>query len=635
MNWSDGLAEPHLSIAASDHPRIGVLAGPGTGKTTYGLMRRIARLIEQGVTPERILLLSFTRVAAGDLRDKIAKLNVDDAEKVRASTVHAYCFGLLRQDGVLRATGRNPRILLRHETDLMLRDLGGEFGRVSERRKLLGRFVAGWAKGIEDHPGTAELPRERQFEITMIKWLRTHRAMLIGEVVPIANTYLRSNPTAEELEAFDHVIVDEYQDLNAIEQDLVERIASNGSLCIAGDDDQSIYGFKNANPDGILAFVERQDVENYAIEVCGRCPEPILSAANSLIACAPNRGKGEMSPRSPEDGGVMAIVQWPSIQEEAAGLVQAIADDIAAGKRNPGDFLVLTGRRNIAQPITDKLLGVGIPAETFFGEEELASEEAKRSFALLRLVVDPADSVAVRVLVSLGDQQGRTTGYQQLLAYCASNRSSPLETLSLAAKGGNLGFRIPAIVQRYEEAMAKVGELSNLSTADLVDEIFPEERSATADLRALALEALAEDIEHVELLDQMIEAITQEVVPQDPEFVRVMSLHKSKGLTSPVVLVAGAINGILPMDPTDDVAVEEARRLFYVGITRAADELVISSAEKMELSEAMGFRVAYDPSSVRSIDGTLVVQTIASPYVAELGPNSPDPVKGSDWAASR
>src|SRR4051812_9481079 len=128
MTWSDGLVGPHLAIAGSESPRIGILAGPGTGKTSFGLLRRVARLLEQGVPPETILLISFTRTAAHDLRTKVADLGVPGAEDVRAMTLHAYCFGVLMSEAVLAITRRNPRPLLEHEVDMMLRDIPGDHG---------------------------------------------------------------------------------------------------------------------------------------------------------------------------------------------------------------------------------------------------------------------------------------------------------------------------------------------------------------------------------------------------------------------------------------------------------------------------------------------------------------------------
>jgi hypothetical protein len=170
MTWSEDLSGPHLRIAASDSSRIGVLAGPGTGKTSYGLMRRVARLLEEGVPPDEILLISFTRTAAHDLRTKVANLGVEGAEEVRATTLHAYCFGLLQRDAVLAITGRTPRPLLDHEVDMMLRDISGDFGTLAERRQRLRAYEAGWAREASAHPGSAE-PEDDEFGRNVLRWL--------------------------------------------------------------------------------------------------------------------------------------------------------------------------------------------------------------------------------------------------------------------------------------------------------------------------------------------------------------------------------------------------------------------------------------------------------------------------------
>jgi len=146
MKWDEGIQSPHKDIASSTSRRIGVLAGSGTGKTSFGLIRRVVRLLENGVPGDRILLISFTRVAAADLRDKIATLDAPGVESIRATTLHGYCFGVLQNEAVLVITGRVPRILLDHEVDLMLRDIGDHFGRIHDRRRRLEALAAGWAR---------------------------------------------------------------------------------------------------------------------------------------------------------------------------------------------------------------------------------------------------------------------------------------------------------------------------------------------------------------------------------------------------------------------------------------------------------------------------------------------------------
>ena len=640
MAWHDGIDGPHKDIAGSTELRIGVLAGPGTGKTSFGLMRRVVRLLEEGVPGNRILLISFTRVAAADLRDKVASLDVVGADTVRATTLHGYCFGVLQKDSVLAITGRQPRILLDHEVDLMLRDIGGDFGSIHKRRRLLEAFVAGWARQMEDHPGLPPEADDRDFEHAVMSWLREHRSMLIGEVVPEVHKYLRGNPAAQELANSDHVIVDEYQDLNALEQSLLDILAATGSLCIAGDDDQSIYSVRYANPEGIIAYMSRDEVQEHEIMVCGRCPEPILSMANSLIAQAPGRRKPALSPRAATMPGTVAIVQWPDVDAEIDGVVAAIAEDIRSGKREPGDILVLTNWRKIGEGIRKRLKDLGISARSYFTEEELATDRGREALALLRLVEDEDDGPALRVLLGLGDASGRSDAYQRLLAYCRANGETPRGALERVRCGDRVEVRVPAFAKIYSHIQGRVAQLRELDVDDLVDELLPANEPEVADLRAVALDALAEAESVSDLLRFVVEAITQDDVPQNPDFVRVMSLHKSKGLTSPAVYVVGAIHGVLPTLRDDDpAAVEnatsEGRRLFYVAVTRAAEELVISGAASMDLGDANARGVKYDRGTIRKRGGHYTIRTIASPYISELGPSAPMPVRIYHWLCER
>jgi DNA helicase II / ATP-dependent DNA helicase PcrA len=636
MKWDDGIEGTHRDIAASTSRRIGILAGPGTGKTSFGLMRRVVRLLEEGVPGERILLISFTRVAAADLRDKVASLDVPGVDSVRASTLHGYCFGVLQKDAVLEITGRVPRILLDHEVDLMLRDIGGGFGNIHDRRRRLEAFVAGWARGAEDHPGLAADLEDRDFEHAVMTWLRKHRAMLIGEVVPEVHRYLTNNPAAEELNSFDHIIVDEYQDLNLLEQSLLDTLAASSSLCIAGDDDQSIYSVRYANPEGILLFMDRDEVEKHEITVCGRCPENILSMANALIAYAPGRDKAELSPREASVAGPTAIVQWPNVETEIDGIVSAIAGAVGSGHREPGDLLVLTNWRKIGEGIRTRLNELGISARSFFTEEELTSDAGRQALALLRLVADDSDAPALRVLLGLGDATGRSAAYQRLLEFCSNSSSTPAEVLERVRQGAHLDLRIPAFVKIYSRAYGVIERLRGLELNELVEELFPAQNEEVADLRALALDACTEAIDATSLVRAVIEAITQDDVPQNPDFVRVMSLHKSKGLTSPVVYIVGAVHGVLPTLRDDDpdavdAAIQEGRRLFYVAVTRAADELVISGSSSMDLADANARGVRHDRESIRRVGDRFTVRSIASPYLRELGPAAPRPERGEAW----
>jgi superfamily I DNA/RNA helicase len=607
-------------------------------------MRRIVRLLSEHVEGKRILLLSFTRTAAHDLRDKIASLGVEGADSVRASTLHAYCFGLLQRDAVFAITGRTARPLMEHEQDLMLRDLEGEFGNIFEKRALLEAFEAGWARGEADHPGNAAKPGDHAFEAQTIRWLLHHRAILVGEVVPIAYNYLKHNSNSDELGRFDHVIVDEYQDLNYLEQDFLNLLSENDSadLCIAGDDDQSIYSFRHANPDGIQKFLKREDVENHEIDISGRCPRVVLSMANSLISHSHDRDKPPLKCLNTELDGDVSIVQWLDLDDEIAGLVASIVSDIVAERRSPGDILVLTNRRKIGVAIRKALTDLELPAHSFFTEEAVKKSDAQYALALLWLLVED-DPVSLRVILGHGDSDGRSSSYRNLMSYCRTEGVSERSALQMVHEGKKLPINTKALSTQYDRALAIIQQLPTENVSELVDALFPADNEDFEDLRQISLEALPEITTTKELLAALVVGITQVDVPPSPDFVRVMSLHKSKGLTSPVVYVAGLVDGIVPTIPSGnhtteiqiDAAVEEQRRLLYVALTRASSQLVLSYSSRMEVGLAMSLRVTMNTEDIRYSDGVKVVPTIASRYISELGADAPRAERGSAWLASR
>lgn len=637
MRWDDDLVDPHYAIAASKARRIAVLAGPGTGKTKYGLMRRIARLLQEGVSGTRILLISFTRTASHDLRTKIADLGIDGADEVRATTLHSYCFGLLQRDAVLSITQRTPRPLLEHERDLMLRDLDGPFGDIRDRRKMLSAFEAGWARGTEDHPGLTMVPAEKQFEQQVLRWLRHHRAMLVGEVVPLSYHYLANNPLADDLAQFDHIVVDEYQDMNFLEQRLLSLLATReeASLCVAGDDDQSIYGFRHANPIGIRQFFDSGDVEGHTIDLCGRCPRIVLSMANSLMTHAPDRTKGELMCSQETDGDV-AILHWSDVAGEVEGIVAAIAQDVQSDRRSPGDILILVHRRMIGEAFRDRLRELGIPAQSFFTEGAVTTADAQEALALLRLRVGD-DPVSLRVLLGLGDATGRAESYRKLSVFCRAAGISEREALETAASGKKLEVSVRAFLQRFTHAVNVIAALPFDDLPAVIDALFPSDNLETTELRALALEVLPDVSSLKELLDALVVKVTQVDVPPSPDYVRIMSLHKSKGLTSPAVFVVGLVQGVVPtltsrMDEGErEATIEEQRRLLYVAVTRAAEQLVLSHASSMGLALAYSMGAQVVREKIHTINGELRAPTIASQYLSELGPDAPKPVQGTLW----
>lgn len=249
MAWDSDLdpRSPAYRIAADNSRYIRVLAGPGTGKS-FALKRRVARLLEDGIGPARILPVTFTKVAAEDLHRELVNMGVAGCEQIHGLTLHALGMRVLSLQNVLAVTGRVARPLNRFEMAPLLYDLPASFGNKKGREKRIRAYEAAWARLQHEQPGFAQAPADATFQNVLISWLRFHEGMLIGEIIPELYRYLRNNPAAPERLLYDHVLVDEYQDLNKAEQAVVDLLSANAALCVVGDDDQSLYSFKHAHP---------------------------------------------------------------------------------------------------------------------------------------------------------------------------------------------------------------------------------------------------------------------------------------------------------------------------------------------------------------------------------------------------
>ena len=635
MPWNDGLEDPSLSIAATDDSPLRVRAGPGTGKT-FTLIRRITRLLENDVEPKRILVCTFTRTAADDLKRELDALEVAGASSVRATTVHALCFGILSQNAVLGITGRVARPLLKYETRFLLEDLyNGIFENIHKRRERLEAFESAWARLQTDQPGWPNDPIDRKFQRHLLDWLKFHDTMLIGELVPEALRYLRTNPAIRERSAFSHVLVDEYQDLNAAEQEFIRLISENAQLTIIGDENQSIYSFKYAHPQGISEFHSRHvGTVDATLDLCRRCPTSIVDMANYLISCSPRRSEHTLIPRPENGAGEVRIVQWRSMEREAQGIARFIEQRIEAGV-DPGRVLVLAPLRQFGYGIRDALNKGGVQAHSFFQEEALDGNPKKidecrvqMAFTLLTLLANPKDSVALRCWCGFGSSDLRRGAWGRIRNLCVEKNIA----LSAALEGiRRKQLRISSglhIIRRLEELHVQLQQLASLRGSRLVDALFPDEDSDFSQIRSMAIE-IEEDADASQTLEHLRKGIIQPELPTDVDYVRVMSLHKSKGLTADLVVVMGCIEGLIPTRPHSDsvtqeeidVAVEEQRRLFYVAITRARKILVLSGVTDLPRNLAHKMRV-----EIHNRGNT--ARTIITRFIDELGPTRPEPTAG-------
>ena len=642
MSWDEGLTGKARNIAATNDNPLRVMAGPGTGKS-FAMKRRVARLLESGQDPRRILAVTFTRNAAASLVSDLHALGIADCEKVRVGTLHAFCFSLLSQQEVFDYLGRVPRPVvafaksgvLQFEGGVMLDDLisAGAFGPKRDCTRRIRAFEAAWARLQSEVPGWPQDPVDRQFQAALISWLRFHRAILIGELVPEALRFLRNNPAAPARSAFDHVIVDEYQDLNKAEQDLTDLLAGQGSTAIVGDVDQSIYRFRHANPEGIETFQEQHPTtHDETLDECRRCPTRVVSIADHLIRHNhPGILLPRLQPKAGNPAGEVHIVQWAGIAEEAQGLAAYVHALVGSGHYSAGDILILTPRRLLGYGIRDCIAESGIAVHSFYHEEALESDTAQRAFALLSLLVDPEDRVAMRWWLGDGSPSSRKNAYQRLRQHCETAGTSPRAALEALDQGALALAGVRALIDKYRELKAILAGLTGQTLAQVVDALLPAGNDDCSVLREVAMLALPQ-LENVgDLFDRIKTHITQPEMPEEGEFVRVMSLHKSKGLTSKVAIVAGCTEGLIPFRDDEqpqaeqDAVLREQRRLFYVAITRCTEVLVLSSAARMERQLAWKIGARLQPG--RSATGN----TIASQFLDELGPTAPVPTRGDQW----
>jgi len=642
MLWNTGLQGTHLNIAAYPGTPLRVLAGPGTGKT-FALMRRAARLLEQGAQPNRILAVTFTRTAANELVEKLAALGVPGADLVAAKTLHSLSFGLLSRNAVFQALGRTARPLMDYERNTLVCDLQDQFGGKRAVEKLIEAFEAYWARLQHQQPGFPNDPVEQAFSHALRDWLVFHRAMLVGEVVPLALDFVTQNPAHPDIPRFDHVLVDEYQDLNRADQALIDALAGNGAVTVIGDEDQSIYSFRNAHPEGIVEYPQTHaNTHDELLNECRRCPRRVVQIASALINHNQRLAPKALNPCPQNGEGVVYIVQHNSVADEIETLAAYIEWYLSTHAGIPaGEMLVLANRRMIGNGIRDALNTRAQQnnrpwsAQSFYFEDALSTSVAAEGFSLLTLLVDSEDRPALRYWLSENRPDCRRLPYARLRQHCAQNGIAPRVGLD-AMVAGNLNLPYTgALVTRYQQLQQRLAALMPLDIPALVDALFPAGNAEAAAVRQAALLIVPNVQTQRELLDELRTDITQPELPgtQGPS-IRIMSLHKSKGLTARLVVIAACVAGILPsIDFTATIEEQtrqrqEQRRLFYVGLTRSTETLVVSSAVRIPRGVAMQMGV---PVMAGGGYGVAILQ--ASPFLAELGPHAPNSIHGNVWRA--
>lgn len=621
--------------------QVRLIAGPGTGKSS-AIERRVAHVLNNGANPNRVYVISFTRATCGELAERIATFCATQpcaqaSTQIRVSTMHSLALWILRSAAVLATLyPDDPSILDDWETknvyDLELAtDLVCSPGRAAQVRKA---HDAQWQTL---NPQSIAQSAITQAEIQGFNIFHSTRrnlfcCVLPGEVVYECVTHIQQGAIQlNQLPPIDYLIVDEYQDLNACDQEFVRLLISNrAALFVAGDDDQSIYSFRHANPMGIVQFTNTYPTAAmHTLTDCFRCAPVILNAADTLIGFNPNRLPKQVQSlyanSAPPVGGTLHVWSFPSAQQEAAAIASSCEQLVNGGMAGQEDEIVIliSNRRLQLGAITRELGNLGLPFDPPSGAAVRDEDPIRGAYSVLRIVRDRCanepDYLAHRALLAqlhgigittakgIGDlcvvnnQNFRGLFYLAAIPYWLSGRSAAavgsirniiqytagwtLQDTIGARTGGIAHVLSNFVFNGSSQIAAFLGEW-NAFAASLPQGMVLEE--------VLQFLATRDEAEERQILDAVNDRLGQgnaaAGVPQSR--IRILTMHGAKGLSGKVVFIPAAEQGIMPNFRAIQAAglLNEHRRLFYVSLTRARAACVISHAALHTGAEAFQIR---------------------------------------------
>ena len=623
--------EQRDAIAHTEGPLL-VLAGAGSGKTRM-LTHRIAYLIGSGkARPWQILAVTFTNKAAREMRERVHDLLDADARGAQVATFHSTCVRILRSE--IAQLGYEPNFAIYDQADSLalvkrvLRALGANerawpprgvrarIDRLKNRGLLPDDLLAG---DDEDSQRMAEIYQRYQTE------LRRSNALDFGDLLVLTVRLFETRP--EVLEAYQrrwrYVLVDEYQDTNPVQYRFLRLlVAGHQNLCVVGDEDQSIYAFREADIRNILDF--EKDFPGASVvrlEQNYRSTQPILDAATAVVSHNQERkGKQLFTERS--GGDLVRMHQASDERAEAAFVVSELLSGRDDGRRM-SDSAVFYRTHAQSRPFEEELLKYNLPYAIVGGTRFYDRKEVKDALAYLRAVRNPNDSESLLRIVNEPSRGiGRTT-IERVLA-CANERGVPVwAALGIARDekrlAGAASKRVAAFVELIEELRSFASDdsigplLAHVLNATGYVAALEKEATVEAEARLDNLNELLSAVEEFErvnapgaeddedgtgtrnLLDLYLEQVTllseADTLDSSDDRLVLMTAHVAKGLEFPNVFVVGLEEGIFPHFASldDPSAVEEERRLCYVAMTRAQDRLVLCRADSRRMHGSLRY----------------------------------------------
>jgi DNA helicase-2/ATP-dependent DNA helicase PcrA len=626
--------EQRAAVTTLEGPLL-VLAGAGSGKTRV-ITVRIAWLLAHGVAPEQLLAMTFTNRAASEMRERAAALCGGEASRaVTIGTFHSFCVRLLRERG--HAIGLPGRFAICDSSDQLtalkgaLRELrvaetAIHPGALQSQISLMKSRLVSPVEAMKAAEGRRELLVARSYA-KYDECLRRQRMVDFDDLLLLAVKLLRESAVDRDAlaERFRFVMVDEYQDTNAPQYELLRLIAGrHRNLCVVGDDDQSIYGWRGADVKKILGF--ERDFEGATVvrlETNYRSTEPILEAANRVIACNPSRhGKTLRSALGAGEPVVVKRVEDETAEADLA--VREITDRMRDGLSRPGDFAILFRAATQARAFEAALRAKQVPYRLIGGMSFFDRKEVRDVLAYLRLAANPDDEVSLLRVINCPPRGIGKSTIDKALDWATREGIPVARAFRQASAIAGLPAAAVEAMQGFLDRMGALGRLDPgrdlvawirrvLAETDYraeVDRSYPD--AATRDERWQGVLELVNFAENhckrsgAPTLQSFLEALTLSAEDdQDAEkersrdVVTLMTLHSAKGLEFPRVYLVGCEEGLLPhVRAVTENTVEEERRLMYVGITRAQRHLTItcvkSRARGGHRGESMPSRFLYE-----------------------------------------
>ena len=592
-----------------------VLAGAGSGKTG-ALTVRIAHLIENGVKPWNILAITFTNKAAKEMRERVNGLIGDKAQDIWVSTFHSTCVRILRRDIDKIDYSRDFSIYDTDDQEKMMKEVFKRLNfSIMDKTFSIKMALAEISKQKEELVSWEDYEKKTDKDIRKVRFAKAYRiyqkllkennALDFDDLIYKTVQLFRTNPDVLEYyqDKFKYIMVDEYQDTNTSQYELVRMLSEKyKNICVVGDDDQSIYGWRGANIRNILEFEKDfQNTEVIKLEQNYRSTKTILDAANSVIHNNTKR-KDKTLWTENDKGSIIHVKKADNEYDEARFVADKINELAVKGERKYKDFAVLYRANAQSRALEDCFVKKSIPYRLFGGVRFYERKEIKDILSYLKVIANPADTIALKRIINVPKRGLGEASIDKVEVFASENNISLYEAMSHIDEITDLKTRAKKFKEFYEVMKSIEEEAENLSVPELIDSVI----TKTGYVQILEDEGTDEALARIENIDEFVSkaseyeknadepslrgflediALVADVdnYNEDDDCVSLMTMHSAKGLEFPYVFIVGMEEGMFPgyrvmMYGTND-DMEEERRLCYVGITRAKEELFLVHAK--------------------------------------------------------